>query len=501
MNFEPRLGLGDVLADRYQIQRVLGDGGMSRVYLAADLKLTGKIWAVKESVAHASIGMTMEEEASILISLNHHRLPRIVDFINLDSAGYSYMVMDFIQGVHLDQFLNKQGSRLPLDTLLIFGLQICEGLHYLHTHHPPVIHRDLKPANLLVDEAQEIRFIDFGIARNYKENKPEDTVKLGTVGFAAPEQYGGRQSDGRSDLYSLGAVLMYLGTDCQYSEWSIEATGNFQNNGYGALLPVINRLLQFHPEERYSTAAEVGNELRKLRSDHGIKANHTRKIEDRARCYVIALAGASSGVGTTHTAIALANSIARTGNRVAIAELDLKATAFQRISGIINGKESAKVTTVRNFRFGGVQYVRAPSRSELISLLAGNFNYVVCDLGSSRRKDLMEEFFRADVQVVIGSGAEWRQEDLEKFIEFSEEVPQRNLVCCIPMATPAILQRLKRKLGIQRVYSAPLEPDPFDPREEMVIALSSLYSDLLPQSVSSGRWGLLLKGKRRRGNH
>lgn len=503
MHFVPHLELGDVLAGRYQIRRVLGDGGMSRVYLASDLKLTGKIWAVKESISYTGIGVRMEEEASMLISLNHHRLPRIIDFIFPDAEGYSYMVMDFIEGVHLDQFVKEQEGRLQLEALIVIGLQICEGLHYLHSHHPPVIHRDLKPSNLLVDEEGEIRFIDFGIARNYKEDQSEDTVKLGTIGFAAPEQYGGRQSDGRSDLYSLGAVMMYLGTDRKFSEWSNEANRVFQKNGYEVLLPIVNRLLQFHPEDRYGAAAEVGSELRELRSQivtkrGESKADNFRTTGEVTRCVVIAMAGASSGVGTTHTAITLANAMFRNGSRVAIAELEPKSASFQRISTMINSRDK-DLSTIRQFRFAGVQYVRAPARTELISLLAGNYDYVICDLGSSRKKELIEEFIRADLAVVVGSGAEWRQDDLVQFMDISSEMPGRNLVCCIPLATSSIIRRLKRKLGIQRVYAIPLEPDPFEPGEETVKALGSLFGELLPHPSSFRRKGSLLRRKRWKG--
>jgi hypothetical protein len=468
------------------------------------LKLTGKIWAVKESISYTGIGVRMEEEASMLISLNHHRLPRIVDFISPDAEGYSYMIMDFIEGVHLDQFVKERKGRLQLERLIVFGLQICEGLHYLHSHHPPVIHRDLKPSNLLVDEEGEIRFIDFGIARNYKEDQSEDTVKLGTVGFAAPEQYGGRQSDGRSDLYSLGAVLMYLGTDYKFSEWSSEANRVFQQNGYEAMLPIVNRLLQFHPEDRYGSAAEVGNELRELRSQVMSKqqVNKTDSFHTKGkgtRCVVIALAGASSGVGTTHTAIMFVSALFRTGSRVAIAELDPKSTAFQRISTMINGKDY-DLSSVRQFRFAGVQYVRAPSRTELISLLAGNYDCVLCDLGSSRKKEWIEEFIRADLAVAVGSGAEWREEDLVQFMDISREMPGRNLVCCIPLATASILRRVRRKIGLQRVYAIPLEPDPFEPGEETVKALSSLYDELLPRPGGSKSRNTLLKRKRWKGS-
>ncbi|MEC0139276.1 serine/threonine-protein kinase, partial [Paenibacillus macerans] len=258
----PQLAPGDLLAGRYSIERVAGQGGMSRVYLASDLKLPGKVWAVKESQAAAGHSVLVAQEAELLISLNHPRLPRIVDFIQEGGTGYSYIVMDYIEGEHLDRYVKTREGRMPTETLIRFGLQIAEGLHYLHTHRPPVIHRDVKPSNLLVDGKGQVRFIDFGIARTYSPDKAEDTVQLGTVGFAAPEQYGGSQSDGRADLYSLGAVLLYLGTGCKCSAWTQEAEECLRGRGHGALLPVLERLLQQRPEARYASAEAAGEALR-----------------------------------------------------------------------------------------------------------------------------------------------------------------------------------------------------------------------------------------------
>ncbi|MNJ38521.1 Serine/threonine-protein kinase pkn5 [compost metagenome] len=146
---------------------------------------------------------------------------------------------------------------LSLNQLVDIGVKACEGLHYLHSQEPPIIHRDIKPSNLLIDEEGEVRFIDFGIARSYKQEQVEDTIKLGTVGFASPEQYGGIQTDGRSDLYSLGAVLLFLGSNCRYSELTEEAKEVFGKRGYSELLPVITALMRQNPNERYQSADEL----------------------------------------------------------------------------------------------------------------------------------------------------------------------------------------------------------------------------------------------------
>lgn len=498
MPFVPQLAPGDLLVGRYPIERIVGQGGMSRVYLVSDLKLPGKVWAVKESFAGPGHKVPVAQEAKLLISLNHPRLPRIVDFIQEDGSGYSYIVMDYIVGEHLDRYVKAREGRVPTETLIRFGLQIAEGLQYLHTHRPPVIHRDVKPSNLLVDGKGQIRFIDFGIARTYAADKTEDTIQLGTVGFAAPEQYGGRQSDGRADLYSLGAVLLYLGTGCKYSVWTQEAEECLRRQGHGGLLPVLERLLQQRPEARFASAEEAGEALREVLRAHAEDASDAAPttwqgpssggpLAAGGRTAVIAVIGASPGAGTTHTAIALAHVLSRSAKRIAIAEMEATSPAFQRLARIALGESSSSAT--RQFRIGGVQYVRAPSRTEWIELLTGGYEYLVCDLGTGRQKEQMEEFRRADLSLVVGSAAAWRAEELERFAEAAGLAGKWPSAWkfCVPLASASAVKRLAKRLRTRGVYAIPAEPDPFEPGEDTIAALRDLCGSLLPRPKRSGR--------------
>ena len=124
------LAAGAIIAGRYQVERMIGAGGMSRVYLVSDLKLPGKAWAVKEVAAAPSLHISLEEEAELLIALDHHRLPRIIDICRPSETGYVYMVMDYVEGEHLDRYASRQRGHLTLQSLAAFGRQICEGLHY-----------------------------------------------------------------------------------------------------------------------------------------------------------------------------------------------------------------------------------------------------------------------------------------------------------------------------------------------------------------------------------
>lgn len=496
---------GEVIAGRYRIERLIGRGGMSYVYLVADMKLPGKLWAIKVTTASAPLEAQLEEEATLLIAMNHHRLPRIVDYWSSESEGCSYLVMDYIEGIHLDQYVRQLERSLKPEMLIGMGIQICEGLHYLHTRQPPIIHRDLKPSNLLIDAKGEIRLVDFGIARKFKFDRDDDTVKLGTIGFAAPEQYGGRQSDGRADLYSLGAVLLYLATKFQYTEYTTVAKQCLDKNGFSLLGPVIERLLRSNPEDRFQSAQEAGTALAKLiepRSLGSVKPKNRDGAEEGGifvpgRSIVIALMGAGPGVGTTHTAIALAHSLVRYSRRVAVLELDPRATAFERVIHRLElGGKPAKSSHYQRTRIEGVDYIRTSSRVELLDLFAENYIYMICDLGASKRKDLLEEFVRADLAILVGSAAVWKIDELEMFAAETLGQSKRPPIYCLPLASAADIGRLQRRLGTKQVYALPAESYPFAPGQAIEMALLQVCSEVLPQVLRPLKRGFWLSGRK-----
>lgn len=203
--------VGTVIEGKYEILKEIGRGGMSVVYLANDTHLN-RNWAVKE-VRKKGNGKNDEivvnsllAEANMVKRLDHPALPRIVDII--DNGSTIYIVMDFIEGESLDKILNEYGAQ-PEDKVIEWAMQICDVLSYLHSQKPPIIYRDMKPANLMLKPNGNISIIDFGIAREYKEQNLADTTVLGTKGYAPPEQYSG-QTDPRSDIFALGMTMHHL---------------------------------------------------------------------------------------------------------------------------------------------------------------------------------------------------------------------------------------------------------------------------------------------------
>jgi Tol biopolymer transport system component len=203
------------LKQRYLILGQAGRGGFGAVYKASDTEL-GRLVAVKE-MSQSNLGAqeltsaseSFRHEAMLLAGLTHPNLPRIYE--QFTDTGRSYLVMDFIEGETLDEYLNRSGSKgLPLEKVFDIALQLCSVLDYLHNRQPPIIFRDLKPANVMITASGHAYLIDFGIARHFKPGQSKDTTALGSSGYAAPEQYGKSQTTPRADIYSLGVTLHQL---------------------------------------------------------------------------------------------------------------------------------------------------------------------------------------------------------------------------------------------------------------------------------------------------
>jgi tetratricopeptide (TPR) repeat protein len=234
-----------LLANRYQLLSCIGQGGMGAVYKAADTRFNNRPVAIKEMSTSGLPAARLQEaeeaferEAHLLADLLHPNLPRIYE--HFAENDRSYLVMDFIDGQTLEEYLAKIGGKpLPVDQVMKWAEQLCDVLSYLHSHQPPIVFRDLKPANVMISENGHIYLIDFGIARIFKPGKQHDTVALGSPGYAAPEQYGKAQSTPRSDIYSLGALLHCLLTGADPSEQPFFFRPASQLN------PAVNPSLEF----------------------------------------------------------------------------------------------------------------------------------------------------------------------------------------------------------------------------------------------------------------
>jgi len=266
------LNQGALLQNRYRVLRQIGGGGMGITYLAEDTRLAGRRCAIKE-MSPAQLSPqdrawaipAFQQEAQMLANLKHHGLTPVTDFF--PEGGNWYLVMDFVEGETLEKRLqDAPGGRLPLSEALNVTRQLCDVLEYLHSQHPPVIFRDLKPGNVMLTPQGEVKLIDFGIARFFKAGQTRDTINLGTPGYASPELFGGLgQSDPRSDVYSLGALLLQMVSGYD----PVAAVTPFPLPAPGSLMPglppyveeTISRATQLQPTSRHQSVVELRQAL------------------------------------------------------------------------------------------------------------------------------------------------------------------------------------------------------------------------------------------------
>lgn len=278
--------IGTVIDGKYEILKEIGRGGMSVVYLAMDKHLN-KQWAVKE-IRKKGNGKNDEivinsliAEANLMKRLDHPALPRIVDII--DNGITIYVVMDYIEGESLDKILKEYGAQ-PEEIVIGWAKQLCDALSYLHSQKPSIIYRDMKPANVMLKPEGNIKIIDFGIAREYKEQNLADTTVLGTKGYAPPEQYSG-QTDPRSDIFALGMTMHHLltGIDPRNDEpyasvrqWNPELSEGIEL--------IIDKCVQPASENRYQNCTDL---LYDLEHPELITRDFKRKQKRRLWSFII----------------------------------------------------------------------------------------------------------------------------------------------------------------------------------------------------------------------
>ena len=250
----------EIIDSKYEILKLLNTGGMnSAIYLALDKKLNRQ-WAIKKVRKSSSQTTSMlMAEASIMKNLDHPMLPRIVGIE--EDPKFFYIIMDFVQGENLKTVVSSSGPQAQ-DTVVSWGVKLCDVLTYLHGKG--IVYRDMKPANIMLSPDGNIKLIDFGIAREYKENASEDTTALGTEGYAAPEQYEGKgQTDARTDVYGMGITLFQLLTGVNPSSYQENIFSiRLQNpNLSSGLDKIILKCTNKDPKKRYQSTEELKKAL------------------------------------------------------------------------------------------------------------------------------------------------------------------------------------------------------------------------------------------------
>lgn len=296
------LEIGSLVDGKYKILSEIGHGGMSVVYMAINEK-ANKTWAVKEvrkdgKMDFNTVRQGLLAEIDTLKRLKHPNLPSIVDVIEDDDSFI--IVMDYIEGRSLDKIIEENGAQ-PESYVISWAKQLCDVFGYLHSRTPPIIYRDVKPANIMLKPDGNIMLIDFGTAKNYEIDLGE-TTGIGTIGYAAPEQYIGSgmgRTDARTDIYCLGITLYHLLTNvdpCKnlIGDKSIRAVNPSLSHGLDA---IIQKCTQVQPDDRYQSCAELMYDLENYEALEPLyRKKQKRKLGSFLMTILLALIFAASGV-------------------------------------------------------------------------------------------------------------------------------------------------------------------------------------------------------------
>lgn len=354
------LEIGSLVDGKYKILSEIGHGGMSVVYMAINEK-ANKTWAIKEvrkdgKMDFNTVRQGLMAEIETLKKLKHPNLPSIVDVIEDEDSFI--IVMDYIEGRSLDKIIEENGAQ-PETFVVEWAKQLCDVFGYLHSRTPAIIYRDMKPANVMLKPDGNIMVIDFGTAKNYEIDLGE-TTGIGTIGYAAPEQYIGSglgRTDARTDIYCLGITMYHLLTNidpCKnlINNKSIRAVNPALSHGLDA---IIQKCTQYQPEDRYQTCAELMYDLENYeRLEPLYKKKQKRKLALFTSTVVLAVVFAICGAVLNFSATQKATDTYETKLYEAskTTDYDTKVNIYQECIDIPNksGEKEAYLGLIQTFK-------------------------------------------------------------------------------------------------------------------------------------------------------
>lgn len=382
----------DVLFGKYQICRVIGRGRRGTVFLARHLGLD-EFRAIKRVPKE---DLDFYREAAVLKKLRHPGIPIIYD-LEEDANDY-YLIEEYLEGESLCALVEREG-RLTKAKVISFGTELCRIISYLHLFKPnPILYLDLQPNNILICQGT-LKLIDFDQAVFFSSAKSLQK-RYGTVGCAAPEQYTGEPLDERTDIYAIGALLHYMGT----GRLPVIGEDGGENRAAdvlgGELAAVIGRCLRRRREERCQSAAQLLEELLKLKT--GVFAGKQLPL---LRAAVV---GSRHGMGVTHVSLSVCSYLSGKGLNCLYRERN-ESGAVRKTAGWFGASPDA------NGIYHIAGWAMRPQYGPCVKLEQPPQDVVVDDFGTGLQPVLEEDY---DLILLVCGAGWWEREDSTDSIRF-----------------------------------------------------------------------------------
>lgn len=456
------MNIGELLGKKYKIVGNLGQGGTAQVLLAENTVLNN-IWAIKVLPKSSQWISYQMEEVEILKKLSHPMLPRIADLFE-DKDNF-FIVMDYFSGSNLVDILKKEG-KIPEKVLIKWTSELLEAFEYLHGRNPPVIYRDLKPSNLIVDDTGRLRLIDFGTARLHSEEKCEDTIYIGTQGYAAPEQYGNGRSDQRTDLFNLGMTLAHLASGIHPLKMGAGRIGTFLKSAgiSKEFIKFILGLIEPDPSNRVQDAQAALKALNNVaKPKRLIFSRSYKKQAGPIFRGVIGITSYLPGNGATSLCLTLGRFLTRAGKKTALIELN-NSGDFNRIGEILDNLGELKIRRGNSFEAGDMTFY--PDMSDSGEISRRGVDIIILDLGQLNSEQKLRELNRADIKLIICPRVPWKY---SLFIEYDEGIrsqTKNEWIYITSNSNSFDKQIFNKKIHHMVTYSLPKNPYYFTEEEQ-----------------------------------
>lgn len=431
----------EIWFNKYQVIKELGRGGTANVYLVKHIILNS-YRAIKYISNNNPLYEHYTKEAFLLKNFKHSCIPIIYD-IEVNEYG-SYIIEQYIEGTTLKEYIIAHGP-ICEGEIILYGLQLCDLIKYLHLSSRTIIYIDLKPENIIIDDGT-LKLIDFGSAI-YQDESHEGQRYSATKGYSAPEIFINNNADERSDVYGIGMMLYYMATG-RYLTNNSKSISNIDLNEYCSygLKRIINRCLKYNPSQRYGSVTGLIKHLSSL-------MQKDKNYKKRTSSIRIGIIGAQPRIGVTHLSLSICRYLTLHKKKVLYKERNnnnLISKIKKRYIGLHSHSNMLKVN--------GISMI-----SENLLKVEDDVSGFICveDYGSLTDKNL-DNYLTADIKIMVLGAKDWEIDYSEEALRITESY--EDILYFFNFLDGKQFQSIMKSMKQKNCYRIPYEADPMSKR-------------------------------------